>query len=192
MAATARRMVQVYHSRLWLEAGLGWEAGDNPANQLGDTSTARPSRPGLRLGPRPAPASARYEDWPLEPITLYKGLPILIVRGYTVGGRPEPPETYLEYCLKECKWRTTKYQLVDQAQRRKTLLVASKSVSGNGRTWQLSPIIESYIDLGGVALNEKCDGDRGRRQDALTLESGNSIRIIPLVYAGFFASPSGR
>lgn len=44
-------------------------------------------------------------NWPLEPIAIFKGVPILVARGYTLLGHPESPLDYLEYCLKACKWR---------------------------------------------------------------------------------------
>lgn len=46
-----------------------------------------------------------YDDWPLEPIALEQGIPILIVRGYTLAGVAEPPGGYVEYCLSSCAWR---------------------------------------------------------------------------------------
>lgn len=32
------------------------------------------------------------EDWPLEPIAIYKGVPILVVRGYVLAGEAEPAQ----------------------------------------------------------------------------------------------------
>jgi hypothetical protein len=46
------------------------------------------------------------ETWPLEPITIYNGLPILVVRGYNLSGAAEWPIDYLQYCLTDCRWRT--------------------------------------------------------------------------------------
>jgi hypothetical protein len=48
-------------------------------------------------------------NWPLEPIAIFKGVPILVARGYTLLGHPESPPDYLEYCLKACKWREARY-----------------------------------------------------------------------------------
>ncbi|HEU4338518.1 MAG TPA: hypothetical protein VFS19_00495 [Planctomycetota bacterium] len=50
-----------------------------------------------------------YGDWKLEPITIYKGVPILVVTGYELAGIPEPPESYVEYCLKNCAWRNDRF-----------------------------------------------------------------------------------
>ena len=52
-------------------------------------------------------------NWPLEPIALYRDVPILIVRGYTLGGEPESPGEYLAYCLQSCRWRALRYVPVD-------------------------------------------------------------------------------
>jgi hypothetical protein len=76
---------------------------------------------------RPAIGGARflggttYADWPLEPITVYQGAPILIVRGYFLGGKAEPPGSYVQYCLKNCKWREEKYNQMNQGKRREIL-----------------------------------------------------------------------
>jgi hypothetical protein len=50
-----------------------------------------------------------YEDWPLEPITIFEGSPILIVTGYALGGHPEHAMQYLEYCLGEGEWVAEPY-----------------------------------------------------------------------------------
>ncbi len=48
--------------------------------------------------------------WPLEPIALFEGIPIFVVRGYAIGGRgAESSAQYLEYCLANCKWRDLKF-----------------------------------------------------------------------------------
>lgn len=52
-------------------------------------------------------------NWPLEPIALYRSVPILILRGYAMGGHQESPEQYLAYCLKDCRWRALRYVPVD-------------------------------------------------------------------------------
>jgi hypothetical protein len=64
-------------------------------------------RPALGTPQFVDPRSAR--NWPLEPITLFEGVPILVVRGYSLAGKREGPEQYLEYCLKACKWREVPY-----------------------------------------------------------------------------------
>src|SRR5205085_6927439 len=38
-----------------------------------------------------------YADWPLEPITLQDGMPVLIVTGYSLAGEAEPPSWYVDY-----------------------------------------------------------------------------------------------
>jgi hypothetical protein len=49
------------------------------------------------------------QDWPLEPITLYEGMPILVTIGFRLGGSPESQESYLKYCLEDCRWRDVKF-----------------------------------------------------------------------------------
>jgi hypothetical protein len=58
-----------------------------------------------------------YADWPLDPITLVDGVPLLIVDegNFTLGGFTETPAEYVDYCLKECKWRDAKYAVVGTA-----------------------------------------------------------------------------
>lgn len=48
-------------------------------------------------------------DWPLEPIALMEGIPILIVKGYALGGHSESAIAYLDYCLKVGRWRGQAY-----------------------------------------------------------------------------------
>lgn len=59
-----------------------------------------------RIGAASFPGNTSYSDWPLEPIALEQEIPILIVRGYTLAGLPEPPGSYVEYCLSSCTWRS--------------------------------------------------------------------------------------
>lgn len=81
----------------------------------------------------------RYEDWPLEPITLHQGVPILIVDGYTLAGVAEPPHTYLEYCLTHCKWRHTRYAPVrpDHGEAAVRDLIASRPKLAERTEWLL-------------------------------------------------------
>src|SRR5262249_1609577 len=60
-------------------------------------------RPGIGSPAFVGPQGA-YSQWPLEPITLRDDVPILIVRGYMLGGEPESPDSYLDYCLANCRW----------------------------------------------------------------------------------------
>ena len=59
-----------------------------------------------------------FKDWPLEPITIYRGLPLSIVRGYELAGYPESPQQYLEYCLSKCAWRRQEFEYVDRPAQR--------------------------------------------------------------------------
>ncbi len=72
--------------------------------------------------------STTYDDWPLEPITIFQGMPILVVTGYVLAGHPEPPGGYVEYCLKECRWKDTKFAPIEAATRRE---IVAKFIAEN-------------------------------------------------------------
>ena len=65
-----------------------------------------------KLGYPRCVGSVIYSEWPLEPIVIYRGVPILITKGYTLGGVWESPEYYVMYCLYNCRWREEKYTLL--------------------------------------------------------------------------------
>lgn len=50
-----------------------------------------------------------YPHWPLEPIDIYEGVPILVTYGYMLGGEPESSRAYVDFCVKNCKWRQDLY-----------------------------------------------------------------------------------
>ena len=72
-------------------------------------------------------ADTGYSDWPLEPIELVDGVPFVITWGYILAGEPEPPESYLRYCMSDCDWSTFRYREQSRAEMRAALakLVAS-------------------------------------------------------------------
>src|SRR5437763_15487865 len=86
-----------------------------------DGTFRRPSIGGANFIDRAAYDNKAYLDWPLEPITLYEGIPILVTRGYSGGGRPELVDEYLKYCLDNCQWRDTKFAHMELADSQKTL-----------------------------------------------------------------------
>jgi hypothetical protein len=51
-----------------------------------------------------------YFDWPLTPIEIVDGVPFLIAEGHFVLGAPEPPSTYINYCMTNCVWNTFSYR----------------------------------------------------------------------------------
>jgi hypothetical protein len=69
------------------------------------------------------------KDWPLAPIEVVDGVPFLVVAGYLLGGEPETPGAYLDYCLKECAWGTAEFKPRTAAEKEKALeaLFASKT-----------------------------------------------------------------
>jgi hypothetical protein len=62
-----------------------------------------------------------YADWPLEPIELVDGVPFLITQGYSLGGRAEPAESYLKYCMRNCDWNSAPFKPKTEHQRRQAL-----------------------------------------------------------------------
>jgi len=52
-----------------------------------------------------------YPDWPLEPINIYEGVPILITHGYALAGTPESSRRYLDFCIENCDWRQARYSV---------------------------------------------------------------------------------
>jgi hypothetical protein len=68
-----------------------------------------------------------YADWPLEPIEVVDGVPLLITKGYSLAGLPESSERYVRYCLQECEWNPTRYSVKTVAEKRAALakLIAS-------------------------------------------------------------------
>jgi hypothetical protein len=51
-----------------------------------------------------------YPDWPLEPIEVVDGIPFLITQGYMLGGKAEPAQSYLRWCMANCDWSTVQYK----------------------------------------------------------------------------------
>jgi len=54
-------------------------------------------------------ADTEVSDWPLEPVELIDGVPIVITIGYILGGEPEPASSYLKYCMANCDWSPVRY-----------------------------------------------------------------------------------
>ena len=47
--------------------------------------------------------------WPLEPIAVYEGIPILVTHGYVLDEAAESSRDYLQYCVDRCSWRQAPY-----------------------------------------------------------------------------------
>jgi hypothetical protein len=62
-----------------------------------------------------------YAEWPLEPIELVDGVPFLITRGYSLGGKAEPSESYLKYCIEHCAWNGAKFNPRTEKAKQKAL-----------------------------------------------------------------------
>ena len=57
---------------------------------------------------------AKVSEFPLEPIVLFEGVPILITKSYNLRGVPESSREYLEYCVNECSWRKLRYPVYSE------------------------------------------------------------------------------
>jgi hypothetical protein len=60
---------------------------------------------------------SEYKNWPLEPIELVDGVPLLVTRGYALGGRAERPSSYLAYCVEHCDWSTFRFRAKSPAKK---------------------------------------------------------------------------
>ncbi|HYV37087.1 MAG TPA: hypothetical protein VE988_15380 [Gemmataceae bacterium] len=77
----------------------------------------------------------KFTDWPLTPITIVDGVPFLIVYGYSLNGKPERADGYLEDCIKNCDWNRTQFQMLNQQVKLnalKKLLAAREEKGGLG------------------------------------------------------------
>ncbi|WP_277509550.1 hypothetical protein [Ereboglobus sp. PH5-5] len=54
------------------------------------------------------------KKWPLEPIAIMQGVPVLVTRGHALAGKVESAESYIEYCVAECDWRTQQFYTAKQ------------------------------------------------------------------------------
>lgn len=81
-------------------------------------------------------------DWPLSPIEIVDGIPFLVVKGYTLKGRPESKSAYLEYCLEKCAWNDLRFKKVTFEEKRVALdkLISSERLRG-----KLSEIEERFL-----------------------------------------------
>ena len=60
-------------------------------------------------------AESDTPDFPLEPIHLLEGgTPLLIVRGYSLGGQAETATAYLEYCLANLAWTRREFKAPEE------------------------------------------------------------------------------
>ena len=66
--------------------------------------------PSFADSPQGNSATKAQNPWPLDPIALHQGIPILVVLGYYSTGLPESPLSYLEYCQNSCKERPERFR----------------------------------------------------------------------------------
>lgn len=81
------------------------------------SKTGEPLRP-PGLGEPSFLGGTSSENWPLEPIHLYEGVPFFIVREWSLAGMPDQANWYLAYCLLEGVWNENPYTMIEQNQLR--------------------------------------------------------------------------
>ena len=70
----------------------------------------------------------------LGPIELVDGVPFLITRGYSLGGKAELGKDYLKYyCMKECDWNTAAFKTVSPKDKQAALAKLLVSTKWKGR-----------------------------------------------------------
>jgi len=91
----------------------------------------------------PAFLTGGYQDWPREPIALFEGVPILIVRGYSLAGKAESAAQYVAYCLANCQWTERKYAVVPTARLREMIdrFISSIPALGAHAEWLRSQAV---------------------------------------------------
>jgi hypothetical protein len=77
------------------------------------SKTTEPLRPPA-LGEPWFLADTTQDNWPLEPIALYHGIPIFVVNGWSLAGLPEQASWYLAYCLISGVWNEVPYRMLEQ------------------------------------------------------------------------------
>jgi len=77
------------------------------------SNTGKPLRPPA-LGEPWFLGDTSEEDWPLEPIHLYRGVPFFVVRGWSMAGLPDRPSWYLAHCLLHGVWNENPFRMIDE------------------------------------------------------------------------------
>ncbi len=85
--------------------------------------------------------NSSYSDWQREPIEIVHNIPFLIVRGYFLGGLPEPAIDYLEYCVQNCAWKEENYRIPWASD----LLIFVEELL-NSEKWQI-PLTDEEIEF---------------------------------------------
>ena len=75
-------------------------------------------------------------EWPLEPIEIVDGVPFVITVGYDIGGAPEQPSQYIRYCMQNCEWSKTRFQMktAEEKQRALKKFLSSAKCKGIGES----------------------------------------------------------
>ena len=90
---------------------------------------------------------SRFDDWPLEPIAIVDGVPLLVTFGYRLGGEPEPQSKYVDYCIQKCNWNDTQYEPKSKVQQQNAVkkLLSTTKWKGALEDYERK-FVESQID----------------------------------------------
>ncbi len=74
-------------------------------------------------------------DWPRFPLTLNRGVPFLLVSGYTVGGVPESGTAYIQRCQSNGTFHAVEYPIVTHSDARIGLDDLLSSAKWDALSW---------------------------------------------------------
>jgi hypothetical protein len=91
------------------------------------------------------------DHWPIHPLHLHEGVPLFVVRGWSLAGLPERAAEYLAFCLLHGVWNEKPFRMVD----RQELTRVTEHFIENG-PWkrQLSPSEQTFL-LSQIQSNEE-------------------------------------
>lgn len=81
-------------------------------------------------------ASMTEKDWPLFPVALSGSSYFVLGEGYVIGGFPEYPLQYIDYCDRNGTFRTTKVPVPTRAQALADAEALSNSPAWKAAKWQ--------------------------------------------------------
>jgi len=71
-----------------------------------------------RIGAPQFVVNGDFESLLDEPVVFFEGIPFFIVRGYSLGGKPETASEYLKYALTVGRWKFQKFHVVSEEELR--------------------------------------------------------------------------
>jgi beta-lactamase regulating signal transducer with metallopeptidase domain len=124
------------------------------------TTAIKPLRAPRFGGPNIPYRSMSSTDWPTLPLTLSRGVPFLMVSGYSLAGHAEPAAAYLEYCKKNGRFKMVPYKAPTEGDAEKAMAELFASPRWKRIRWKDSGQGWSYD------MSEEGVKDRLRKQVA--------------------------